>query len=216
MFGYETLRTPVRRLYDGKNHGISRMNTTRSVIVTLLSIMALSETAMGCDHASPSAIAPIDTLIDRSDRIVLARVEAANQLPPGRDAIDGVALNEDVERQRVTEQATGAKDRSFASLAMATMTVIENVKGSGSDRISRPKTGSGEISHDFDAHQATSFWQDATVGRIQFDGKCNPLVDYEPGKTYLIFIGPLHVKGAELIESEDDAWLAYVRARLDE
>lgn len=190
------------------------MTTRQLQLAVVLPFLFLTTASFACSTPSDSVVAPVDELIARSSRIVLVRVDTAarhdsNTATPASD----IRIDEAAERRRATEESHD-DDRTFVTLPMVTMTVVENLKGSGPKRMSRPVTSTDALDEDFSGHTAASFWDQAVVGRIRLDDQCQPVVSYEEGGRYLVFVGPLHVKAAERIESDDDAWLAYVREQL--
>jgi len=72
---------------------------------------------------------------------------------------------------------------------------------------------------DFDRHTAPEFWGEnggrMMLGTSRKYGLCHHYFTFKTGETYLLIPEGLeHVKGAEIIRTEDDAWLAYVKARV--
>ena len=114
--------------------------------------------------------------------------------------------------RKATEARTS--DRMVEAMGTVSLSVIENLKGDGENRISRTNVWPHKSQHDFDRHRDPGFWDDEHSGLVAFDAACRPETAYATGKTYLLFEGPPHVKMSELIVSDDDAWLAYVRERL--
>ena len=183
-------------------------------LVVALPFLFLATGSFACSTPTDSTIAPVDELIARSSRIVLVRVDTAvaHDNKSATHTSD-IRIDEAAERRHATEDSHD-DDRSFVTLPMVTMTVEETLKGSGPKRMSRPVTSTDALDDDFSGHTRAGFWDEAVVGRIRLDDQCRPVVSYEEGGRYLIFVGPLHVKAAERIESDDDAWLAYVREQL--
>ena len=186
-------------------------NSKINQALPLLSLLCAALTqASECRDLPEAAVAGVDALIERSPRIVLVTLEATSgaATPPGepRPSLD---------REAALRKATVAvaPDRATMAIGTARLTVIEDIKGHGEPEIERRTVSPGRRQHDFDAHRDESFWSDSTAGLVGFDAACRPEMAFEPGKTYLVFDGPAHVKAAELIESADDAWLQYVREK---
>jgi len=73
---------------------------------------------------------------------------------------------------------------------------------------------------DFNAHTDEAYWTE-TGGRMTpftyGHGLCGPQHTFYDGERYLLFPDQLlSMKSAELIKSNDDAWLAYVRTQLSQ
>jgi len=70
---------------------------------------------------------------------------------------------------------------------------------------------------DFNSHKSEEFWN-MEAERAHFpNGACTPNFTFEPGSTYLLFLDfPANPYAAELILSDQDAWLEYVRRRVPE
>ena len=79
--------------------------------------------------------------------------------------------------------------------------------------------GSKRGKTDFNGHRDEAFWTEMGGRMVSFQyglGLCGPDFVYYPGERYLMFPGELlSMKSAELIKSDDDKWLAYVRERLE-
>lgn len=182
-----------------------------AVVIAVYSGIAF---AADCPSVPASATVPVDELIDRSSRIVLASVPESSAAPKTQVQPETITLDLEAERRKVTEGKSQADNRIKTDIGIATLSVQEQLKGSGERTLYRPNFDSNIRQHDFDAHRDPAFWEDNALGLASFDSDCRQTMTFEPGKTYLVFEGPAHVKSAELIESEDDEWLAYVRERL--
>lgn len=183
-------------------------------LAILFALLIPFGTSLACDALPADAIVPVEELINRSEKIVLVTVDAAGATPDGKRQRQTTTIDLDAERRRATEDRPRTDDRAFASLSLATMTAVEYLKGSGPARLSRPVTTTASEESRFDNHRDPGFWNDPAVGHVRVDANCRPLIGFAEGGTYLLFIGPWHVKGAERIESDADAWLAYVREQL--
>ncbi len=189
------------------------MRKPNAVIFAALISVAVCPLA-GLAEECPSAIVPVDELIDRSTRIALVSVDEPSETNPANTSAPGLVIDAETEKRKMTESTAIAGDRANPPIRIRTLKVEEDLKGRGNQTIYRPDMDTASPQHDFDAHRELSFWEDGTVGLVRLDENCRPQMNFERGKTYLLFEGPAHVKSAELIESEDDAWLAYVRERL--
>jgi hypothetical protein len=193
------------------------MPFTRAIVFLIVLIPAIAA-GSNCERLPPSAISPVDELIARSTRIALVTfkassesAEASAEKPTGEPLIDLEA-----EKRRATQDDGPAPDLVRPAMRLARLVVVENLSGNGPPEIYKPSAPVTKPQHDYSGHTAEAFWDDPAEGLVHLDDHCRPQMHFEPGKTYLLFEGPAHVKSSELIESEDDAWLAYVRARLDE
>ena len=168
--------------------------------------------AADCQAIPKDATVSVEALIARSMRISLVRV--AGEKSSGiaaRKANGEVRLDLEAERRKVTESEAPGSDRFETSIRIAQLDVVQDLKGGGPMTLYRPSMPVTHTQHDFDAHSNDAFWDDPETGRVVFDEDCRVVMQFEPGKQYLIFEGPTHIKGAELIESDEDAWLAYIR-----
>jgi len=172
--------------------------------------------AEDCQAIPANATVSVEALLARSTRISLVRV--ATGQPSGaaeQEASGEVRLDLEAERRKATESQALANDRVETSLRITTLEVIEDLKGGGPTKLYRPSLPVTQAQHDFDAHSDDAFWDDPEIGLVAFDEDCRIVMRFEPGKRYLVFEGPAHIKGAELIESDEDAWLAYVKKAVE-
>lgn len=138
----------------------------------------------------------IKDLVRKTERIVLAQVS-------------------DVETQEfISQNVITYKGYHFST--------IENIKGNYKKHFSlfqyhkptntdRQFHGNMLYAYDFNGHSDSEFWNDAYVGRGDWQSNCQIYAYFQKGKTYLIFLGEPHIKGYELIDSVDDNWLITVR-----
>jgi len=177
-------------------------------------------------------VSDINLLINRSSRIVIA-TDARWSAPP----LSRENVNLPLREGREEVASSGSQDRSEAVLPLYTLTVVEDLKGSGSDTImvvgappfdeahlAKVKSGAASrkpgngydqmINEDFEGHQAKIFWNDNTSGRTPPDTNCAVLPRFSNSGTYLVFVGTPHAKGYEAIKVKNDKWLAYVRGSL--
>ena len=192
-----------------------------------------------CAAPPASLIAPAPALIDRSARIVIAEI-APYAAEPAAPAANGEAaepsgapLDRDAAINRATQDGEAAKgdngagqgrqagqlpggepERITLSRKLTRLRVLEDIKGAGPEFIYLARAPEAPIGDAFDHHRGAAFWRDALVGRARIDAQCRIAVAFAPETRYLVFVGPPHVKSYEAIEEPDDAWLAYVRARL--
>ncbi len=190
------------------------MQKLRELVISLALVPTLV-VAAECEQIPASAAVNVDELISRSTRIVLVSAAGnASSLAPAETSDSEIRIDLEAELGRATEAKADRSDRAEPALRIARLEVIENLHGSGQDIFYRPSAPASSPQHDYSAHTAETFWENCNEGLVHFDAIGRPVMHFEPGKTYLVFEGPAHVKAAELIESEDDAWLHYVRARL--
>lgn len=186
------------------------------VLLTFASSLPTVPASEECQAIPADAKAPVEALIARSTRISLVSVAAGKSSEVTERKPNGeVSLDLEAERRKATESEAPGNDRVETSLPIAQLEVIEDLKGDGPMKFYRPSLPVARAQHDFDAHSDDAFWDDPETGLVTFDADCRAVMQFEPGKRYLVFEGPAHIKGAELIESDEDAWLAYVRKAVE-
>lgn len=173
-----------------------------------------------CGDFPDSATVSVDALIERAGRIVLATVPRdvpEAELPESAGA-PGESVDLDSELRKVLEARVENDNRNAPAMRLVRLKIAEVLKGPPGDYIYQAARtlAAGSAQGDFDAHRAGTFWNDPSAGRSGFDVHCRAATQFEPGNTYLVFSGPFHVKGYELIENEDDRWLAHVREYLQQ
>ncbi|MCL1107600.1 hypothetical protein [Shewanella algicola] len=97
--------------------------------------------------------------------------------------------------------------------------LVENIKGESEKeffwRRSRIPKSVKHISTDFNRHIEPTFWSNSLLVRRSPPSKggiCNIAFTYELGEVYLVFRESWgHAHSNEIIKSEDDKWLAYVK-----
>jgi hypothetical protein len=151
-------------------------------------VIALSTVAaFGCFSTPPEQIAPADKLVERTSRIVLARVvEAKADFNTG-----------EVTYSFIVEKAIkGTREDSFSIVGYA---------------LFEP-----EDLTTFDYHRSAKFWED-NAGRCHHDTDCKIHPSFAVGASYLIFVDhPYHRKSFEYIAmlgtepGTRDKWLAWV------
>jgi hypothetical protein len=150
--------------------------------------------------------ASVDELITRSSAIVLA------------EAVGGAAGEPTADLRKIQDEARKGNDGGerivAGNLPVQLFSALDYLKGEGAETFSvivaAPAEPTAPVPHDSDA-----FWEDASAGRAVLTDDCRVEADFAAGERYLIFIGPQHVKAYEPVAVGDDAWLAYVRAKLD-
>jgi len=173
------------------------------VFLLCLAFSSLSSHAYACRIQKPYYNAP-NALITHSENIYL--VEAYEK---------SILIN--VSTGTITSQKTIPQIRFY---------IIEVLKGKDAelapvhvyDEEKWRATDYGKT--DFNAHADEAFWAE-TGGRMTpftyGHGLCGPQHTFYDGARYLLFPDQLlSMKSAELVKSEDDAWLAYVRAQLSQ
>lgn len=105
-----------------------------------------------------------------------------------------------------------------ASTSSPAFQTIEVLKGNAPDLFRLPigtmHRSSGESGGvDFNGHTDELFWIHG-AGRAVNDSACIISTSFTAGQTYLIFIDYVSMKSYELILSEEDQWLQYVRGRV--
>ena len=152
-------------------------------------------------------------LVHSTDVIVLVR-SVPLSLAGRSDEVDPTApsLDRESDARRIRE-GEADPDRSSPVFGLARLEVLEVIKGEGADQIylaAQIMSGDPAPGDDFNAHTEARFWSHADVGLrtlINTSGKSLIHINSE----YLVFVGSAHPKGQELILTEDDAWLAFVR-----
>ena len=187
----------------------------KSVACGLLVTMACGTTSYSAECPDPPAamVASVDTLIERTGRIVVAElVPHTASASPGSEKHD-FTLDREKEIAPALESRKG--DRTVTDLGILRFNVIEDIKGEGHDqvflagRIDAVGASGPDVSHD------DAFLRDLNAGRIQPNAKCRIELSFEQDAQYLLFIGQSHVKAYEKVE-EGDSWLSYVRGKLDQ
>ena len=160
--------------------------------------------------AAHAECAAADDLIARASAIVLA--QAVGDDPSGMKKTPDLRDIQD----KATESGAAPLDRTKVFLPIQLFDVLEYVKGDGPAQISVTTAvapAKTEAPH-APAHDAAAFWKDGAAGRGVLTDACSVAAEFEPGQRYLIFIGETHVKAYEEIASDEDPWLAYVKAQL--
>lgn len=176
-------------------------------------MVSLSTPAHAAECAEPKAsmVEPIENLIERSDRIVVAELAMPGLGGDSETSKTDIKLDREKELAPVLESRSD--DRTITQLGIIRFRVIENVKGEGPAYIFIP----GRISREEEAtiaHDA-SFFEDPHAGRSNPNQKCKIEPSFKAGTNYLIFTGSPHVKGYEEVQ-EGDQWLSYIRERVAE
>ena len=166
------------------------------LLLTLLVFCLMSSQAWAC--SKPPDPLPVDTVIQQTQSIVLARVKSAKFLK----SLDmGMGNNWD-----------NLNEYSFE--------IIEVIKGGEikEDFIvqGRQPFHPREI-NDYNKHSDQKFWDDKHEGRVP-DNCMLPFVPFTVGSSYLIFkkVDGNFPKDAEVIFYDDDYWLQYVRDKVKE
>ena len=187
-----------------------------AVLLTFASSLPIISAAEDCQAIPADAMVSVEALIARSTRISLVSVAVGKSSGVAEPKANGeVRLDLGAERRKATESEALGDDRVDTLLRIAQLEVIEDLKGGGPATVYRPSLPVTQAQHDFNAHSDDAFWNDSETGLVVFDEDCQAVMQFEQGKRYLIFEGPAHIKGAELIESDEDAWLAYVRKAVE-
>lgn len=193
----------------------------RIFIAALLGCAVLIPMAANAGERCPSATTSAKDLIARSSVIVLAtalgdnlenaRVESGTAAPNLRD------IQDRARQEQPDHEGGGPLDRAKVFLPIQLFDAVDYIKGDGAARISVttaaapqgpvPKTNAPD-------HDDPAFWKDDAAGRGVLTENCGVAASFEPGARYLLFIGEPHVKAYEEIVSEDDSWLAYVKAQV--
>ena len=169
-----------------------------------------------CDALPEAAVTSADALIERSSRIVLVRADAANDSRGRVENDTEPLLDRDRELKKVTEASPPSGDRTMADVRIVTLMVIEDLKGKGAERLYLPSSQFRfpNAQNDFAAHNDDAFWSNNMIGRVGYDDDCRIAINLDAGQTYLVFVGPFHVKGYELVVEKNDRWLSFVRERI--
>ncbi len=185
--------------------------------------VGFAQQAVPCEAVKSIYTAEIDVLIERSSRIVLVEDARWHALMPSRDDIN----------KPIREGKTGI-DIATAQLPVYSLTVREDLKGSGANTImiagkspfpvgtasdvrngKRPWPDESayrdSINRHFNGHEDDAFWIDPALGRAPMGSDCEIRPMFLSGTRYLVFIGPPHVKAFEAIIEPDDKWLLHIR-----
>lgn len=193
-----------------------KTNQCVAVCALALSIGAFSASVSASCNAPPeAATTSVDALIERTSRIVLVRANAVGREIRGTGNEKRPLLDRARELKKITEAVPPSGDRTVADVRITTLTVIEYLKGTGDEQLYLPnrRFRFPNAQNDFAAHSKDEFWNDNATGRVGYDDDCKIVVNFDAGRTYLVFLGPFHVKAYELISRQDDRWLAFVRER---
>lgn len=160
--------------------------------------LGLISYANACIGPRPHFRMHYDELIDKSENIYLVSVEPIEQAYFRRNNTD-------------LHKACGEK------FCMHEMKVIEVIKGAPAALPAVYNLKRGKV-NDFDHHSAEPFWNDwvgRSSGDFEFDCMGAPAHFFKAGETYLFFPDfAADAKAAEVIRSDDDKWLKYVRERV--
>ncbi len=201
-----------------------------------------SLSASGCAvDPDPALFSHVGELVDRSPRIVLATTASHR---PKREPVDGVVVRISSATPSKGETRRALRRGLIEAVTLRhgeadyTLTVVEDLKGTGPEQIeltgARPpdmaafraaaawsgRTPDFRYDEHFGGHTAPRFWEDREIGRSYVppqgtrcpDASASPV--FLAGATYLVFLGPPHVKGYEVIHAADDRWLDFVRRRI--
>ena len=188
-----------------------------SALALLIGTFSASVSAM-CNAPPEAAVTSVDVLIERSSRIMLVRADAIGGGLSSADSDAHPLLDRERELKKVTEASPSSGDRTVADVRIATLMVIEDLKGLGDERLHLPSSNFRfpNAQNDFAAHEDDAFWSGSTIGRVGYDDDCKIAINFDAGQTYLVFVGPFHVKAFELILQKNDRWLSFVRERVSE
>ena len=190
------------------------MNTLKAICIAAISSAWTAAAAANCLDGASITTSSANDLIDRTDRIVIAKVAPLPSINQ-RENNSGVGPKIDLEKERTkATQGQNGGDRAISPLGITKLVVLQNIKGAGADTIfvaSDPNTPHSE--NNFNHHRSKEFWSDDMIGRAKLQENCKISVSFSAGLSYLIFVGPPHVKAYEIISDDNDRWLAYVRNR---
>ena len=169
-----------------------------------------------CRDPHPSVVSAPNILIDRTDRIVIARRAPMVSVDSASEKSDSDSVTIDREKEIAPALEGRGGDRINVPTAITRLEVIENIKGDGEPYVflASAAGAAADAGGDFDGHQAAEFWDDPTAGRARLSESCQVRAPFSEGERYLIFVGAPHVKAYEAIKADDDKWLDYVRARV--
>ncbi|MEO1137097.1 MAG: hypothetical protein AAFW68_10915 [Pseudomonadota bacterium] len=180
-----------------------------AVLVMAGFVITTAHANQGASGMAPcnSQTAPVDQLIDRADAIVIA---AAIAQTPSREDDDLRSIQQEANKGGPDDQIKAGR------LPVQLFSVAEYLKGEGPETLSLVYARAGDDAPlDAVLHSDEAFWSDPVAGRTSLTESCTVETRFLPGETYLLFVGPAHVKAYEAIARRDDPWLRYVRGRLD-
>jgi hypothetical protein len=159
-----------------------------------------SSSAWPCLTTPPRYRRPHAQVVDEAKQIFLAKV-VGHRPVPGPEDKDAVFYS-----LRVLRVLKGALGARVSTPAEGSLKVGATIQLPGDRREGADTT--------FSDHSEPRFWQTA-VGRLGNGGDCVPMVTFEEGSTYLVFLGdPDDTKDLERVESDKDRWLTFVAQRL--
>lgn len=131
------------------------------------------------------------------------------------DPADLVARTDSIVLARATAESGHEGDtRSRFSFEL-----IRVLKGEAPEDFILSGFSASEMEHppgDFHGHRNPEFWVSKIGNSIQ-PGDCVAYGIFEVGRTYLVFLGNLsHYQAYENIQSDDDLWLEFVEATIEE
>ena len=168
----------------------SHMRSRRLAAAAALVTLAISGGAYACVAPQPGYGMDRDDLISAAETIVLVRLRSSISAHPQERKLWG----------HWTEY---------------TLETVEVIKGKANSsykfRLYYPRASD----NDFAGHTAKEFWEQRIGRSADVDGSCYPAHTFSPGRLYLYFPDKLAaVKSAEVIYTEGDKWLGYVRSKV--
>ena len=95
-----------------------------------------------------------------------------------------------------------------------TFQIIEKLRGNPQKEIAYTSYFDQYSNNDFKDHTEAEFWKYG-IGRKAADTSCGPWHSFVEGEIYLLFPNHFNAyKSAEVLKSDDDKWLHYVKERL--
>jgi hypothetical protein len=175
-------------------------------LITVLVTLGASSLSQACFVATPEQTAPWQELVRRANTVVL--VEAVSPSASNNTAASATGS--------AATPATKAKFQVLAVLKGAANPTIEM-----DDVIALPKPDPKNADKPFDAqaasfndHHDKQFWRNG-AGRTTPGPDCQIRPSFVVGQKYLVFQDkPYHVKSFEMIRTENDEWLAKVKAEI--
>lgn len=171
---------------------------TSTVITTTLANDATPDASSCVSQTAPAA-----QLIDRAEAIVIAT--AIEETPSGED-IDLRSVQQEANKSQPGDQIKAGR------LPVQLFSVSEYLKGDGPETLPLVFAAAADDAPlNAIPHSNDLFWSDPVAGRTVLSKGCIVETRFSPGVTYLLFVGPAHVKAYEAITDDEDDWLAFVR-----
>lgn len=189
--------------------------------------LCLSSHSRACFLPDPKLYVPVEQLILRSEKIVVATVvrdlgaETEHEVIISKpekvaDYADRYGWKPFLIEVQEYVRGDGPRTGIIYGLSAPSLAQYEKRKKALGWHYQFPESYQkmlAEYDHDFDGHANPKFWENHG-GRETPDTDCAIHPTFQVGSKYLLFSGKQHVKAYERVESEDDRWLMRVKGWL--